>query len=138
MRAGQSTGPESQVFRIGGPYTYRGSDYGDLLGTKFLLQNLEYRFPLLPFLPPTMDFLSGFTFFDAAAAWGLDVPGLIKEDFQPFTNRNGFRLNDLQSAVGMGLRFNLGFFLLEYYGAWETDFRGFETPRFQFSIGSFF
>lgn len=112
LMGGTSAGQDKQVFGIGGPYTYRGADYDDLIGTNFLVSNLEYRFPLLPFLPSNFDRLSGATFFDAAAAWGVYAPGYSKETFQPFaySSDEGLRLKDLNSALGLGLRLNLGYF----------------------------
>ena len=64
-----------------GGQEYRGSDYGDLLGSKSVIRNIEYRFPLLPFLPPFADFLSGFAFIDAAAAWRFEIPDFSKKTF---------------------------------------------------------
>ncbi len=130
-----SFGRDGQVFQIGGPYTFRGSDYGDLVGTRFLVTNLEYRYPLLPFLPASTDFLSGVAFADAAAAWGLDVPGLVKETFQPFSTQGGFHLQDLRGALGVGARLNLGYFVLKYDVAWPTDLKNFSKPLKQFSLG---
>jgi len=135
---GASVGRDKQLIGIGGPYTYRGADYNDLIGTNYLISNLEYRFPLLPFLPANADFLSAAAFYDAAAAWGVDLPGYSKASFQPFTSADGFRLKDLQSAVGLGARLNLGYFLLQYDVAWPTDLKNFGKPVKQFSIGTFF
>jgi len=135
---GASVGRDRQLVGIGGPYTYRGADYAALIGTNYLISNLEYRFPLLPFLPANTDFLSAAAFYDAAAAWGVDLPGYSKASFQPFTSADGFRLKDLQSAVGLGARLNLGYFLLQYDVAWPTDLKNFSKPVKQFSIGTFF
>jgi len=135
---GASLGRDKQLIGLGGPYTYRGADYNDLIGTNYLISNLEYRFPLLPFLPANADFLSAAAFYDAAAAWGVDIPGYSKASFQPFTSTDGFRLKDLQSALGIGARFNLGYFLLQYDVAWPTDLKNFGKPVKQFSIGTFF
>jgi hypothetical protein len=45
----------------------------------------------------------------------------------------------LQSAVGIGARLNLGYFLLQYDVAWPTDLRNFSNkPVTMFSIGTFF
>lgn len=132
---GGSFGRDAQVFQLGGPYTFRGSDYGELIGTRFLISNLEYRYPLLPFLPASEDFLSGVAFADAGAAWGIEVPGLVKEDFQPFSTEGGFHLQDLRGALGVGARLNLGYFVLKYDMAWPTDLRNFKSPVKQFSIG---
>jgi len=133
--SGGSFGRDGQVFQIGGPYTFRGADYGELVGTRFLVSNLEYRYPLLPFLPASADFLSGVAFADAAAAWGLDVPGLVKETFQPFSTQGGFHLQDLKGALGVGARLNLGYFVLKYDIAWPTDLKNFSKPLKQFSLG---
>jgi len=127
-----------QVFRIGGPYTFRGTESADLRGTNFIVQNLEYRFPLLPFLPPTADFLSAVTFADAAAAWGLDVPGLVKKEFQPFSTKGGFHLQDLRGAFGVGARLNLGYLSFGYNVAWPTDLKNVSKPVKMFSIGTDF
>ena len=105
---GKSTGQDAQFFRIGGPFTFRGADYGDLIGTDFLVSNLEYRFPLLPFLSANYDFISAVAFLAAAAAWGgADIPGLVKRTFPPFSPDGGFHLNDLHSAYGFGFRFHV-------------------------------
>ena len=138
LLGGASFDRDAQVFRIGGPYTFRGADSADLLGTNFVVQNIEYRFPLLPFLPPTADFLSGVTFADAAAAWGIDVPGLVKEKFQPFSTKDGFHLQDLRGAFGLGARLNLGFLSLKYDVAWPTDLKNVSKPIKMFSIGTDF
>ncbi|MDZ7360662.1 MAG: DPP IV N-terminal domain-containing protein [candidate division KSB1 bacterium] len=138
LLGGASFDRDAQVFRIGGAYTFRGTDRADLLGTNFLVQNLEYRFPLLPFLPPTADFLSGVAFADAAAAWGIDVPGLVKEKFQPFSTEGGFHLQDLRGAFGLGARLNLGYLSLRYDVAWPTDLKNVSKPVKMFSIGADF
>ncbi|MDZ7288391.1 MAG: DUF6055 domain-containing protein [candidate division KSB1 bacterium] len=135
---GASIGRDEQIFGIGGPYTYRGADYDELIGSKFLINNLEYRFPMFPFLPASFDFLSAAAFYDAAAAWGIDIPGYSKETFQPFASEGGLGLKDLKSAVGLSARFNIGYFLLQYNVAWPTDLRTFSKPVKQFSIGTFF
>lgn len=133
-------GENPQIYSIGGPFTYRGSDYNELFGNNFLVQNLEFRFPALPFLPAQYDFFSAAAFMDAAAAWGTDIPGFSSETFQPFTNsaENGFRLNDLNAAFGVGARFSLGYFLLKYDLAWPTDLQSVSSPVSRFSIGTFF
>ncbi len=133
-----SLGKDEQVFSIGGPYSYRGTDYDELYGTQFIISNLEYRFPLLPFLSPKFDFLNVAVFYDMAAAWGLDAPGYSTEKFQPFSMDGGFHFEDLNSAVGVGIRFNIGYFLLQYDVAWPTDLRKFGDPVKKFSIGTYF
>jgi len=136
--AAASVGDDARIFGLGGPYTFRGTDFNEILGSKFVLSNLEYRFPLLGFLTSSFDLLSGAAFFDAAGAWGVDAPGFISETFQPFTTDGGFRLNDLNAAYGVGARVSLGFFYLGYDLAWRTDLQNVSAPRSQFSLGTFF
>ncbi|NUM78056.1 BamA/TamA family outer membrane protein, partial [candidate division KSB1 bacterium] len=138
LLAGGSFDRDAQIFQIGGPYTFRGADYGELVGTKFVTANVEYRFPLFPFLPPSADFLSAATFADFAGSWGLEVPGLVKETFQPFSTQGGFHLQDLRAAIGVGARLNLGYFMLKYEVAWPTDIREISKPRYMFSLGTDF
>lgn len=135
---GLSEGRDKQIFTLGGAYNFRGTDYGGLLGSRFLIQNLEYRFPILPFLSEQYDFLSGVTFFDAAAAWGEDIPGFISPTFQPFTTEGGFRFKDLRGAVGFGARMNLGYLSLKLDFAWPTDMRSLGDRLTLFSIGTVF
>ncbi len=113
-----SFGENAQIFRIGGPYTFRGADYGGLAGTRVVLQDIELRFPVLFWLPPTYDFLKGAIFWDMAGAW--------EKAFQPFTTRgSGFvRLRDLQGAYGAGVRLGLGYFILRFDAARRTDLVG--------------
>ena len=133
-----SFGENRQFYRVAGPYGYRGAEENDLFGPQFFISNLEYRFPLLPFLPPQSDFLSGAAFIDAAGAWGADVPGLISENFTAFDDSDGFRLQDLNAAVGVSARFNIGYFLFQYDVAWPTDLQQFGRTVNRFSIGTFF
>ncbi|MFQ5584054.1 MAG: hypothetical protein ACE5GL_06430, partial [Calditrichia bacterium] len=138
LMGGSSLGRDKRIFSLGGPYTFRGSDYDAIVGPNFILTNLEYRFPLFFFLPPQFDYLSGALFYDAAAAWGIDIPGISEKKFQPFSSKGGPGLEDLRSAVGVGARLNIGYFLLQYDVAWPTDFRGFGKVVSRFSIGTFF
>jgi hypothetical protein len=133
-----SLGEDRQIFSIGGPYSFRGSDYDALIGSQFFVSNLEYRFPLLPFLPPGFDMLSMAAFADVAAAWGINAPGFSTAEFQPFTSDGGFRFRDLRAALGLGWRINIGYFLLQYDYAWPTDGQQFGKPVGRFSIGTFF
>jgi outer membrane protein assembly factor BamA len=82
--------------------------------------------------------LSGVTFADAAAAWGIDVPGLVKKEFQPFSTKDGFHLQDLRGAFGVGARLNLGFLSLRYDMAWPADLKNIGDSVKMFSIGTDF
>jgi len=115
--AGSSFGRDPRLFRFGGAFTYRGADYGDLVGSNALLGNLEFRFPLIEQLRfgwpgrITLGGINGVLFLDAASAWEKGV----KPRF--FTTEGGFHSDDLLFAWGAGARINLGYFILRYdYG----------------------
>ncbi|NIR48184.1 hypothetical protein GWO43_06990 [candidate division KSB1 bacterium] len=113
--AGGSFGDNQRLFRIGGPLTFRGQDFGELFGTRTFFHNSEFRFPLLPFAPIEYDFLSAVAFFDAAHAW-FD---------------NDFEFNDIDTAFGFGVRLSLGgIFRLRWDFPIATD-----GPGTFFSIG---
>ena len=95
-----------------------------------MMQNIEFRFPILFMLPPTTDFLKGVFFWDMAATWD--------DNFQPFTTGGtGFvRFKDLQGAYGAGLRVGLGYFIMRLDFAQRTDLRGnIGKTRSFFSVG---
>lgn len=125
-----SFGDTPQIFRIGGPFTFRGADYGELEGTKILILNTEYRFPFLFFFGPQIDFLQAVLFWDMASAW--------QEDLHPFSREGGFHFDELGAAYGTGLRFGLGYFVLRLDWAWETDLDSVGRRITFFSIGSDF
>lgn len=78
--AASSFGENRQTFRIGGPYTLRGYDFGEVRGSSTLLSNLEFRFPLIDFvklgwpLPLTFAGIRGLMFFDAGARGTIPAP----------------------------------------------------------------
>ncbi|MGE5175351.1 MAG: basic secretory protein-like protein [Hyphomicrobiales bacterium] len=115
--AGGSWGRDPQLFRFGGAFTYRGADYGDLVGTRALIGNLEFRFPLIEQLRlgwPLSLGLGGFNgvmFLDGATAWEKGTDPVF------FSTAGGLHTENLHLAWGFGARVNLGYFILRYdYG----------------------
>jgi Tol biopolymer transport system component len=129
LTAGSVFGPDERLFRIGGPFTFRGTDYGELAGTEIAFQNLEFRFPMFPFLPIQYDFLTLVAFFDAAHAWG-------RNEIDPFTGRPlspKFSFDEVKTAYGFGIRFNLGGLLVL---RWDFPLKHEDNqPSTFFSIG---
>jgi Tol biopolymer transport system component len=145
-----SNGSTPRNFVVGGPTTLRGWDiydfervdedgnpvYGNLLGTRMLLMNAEYRFPFVDALilgwPGRFGIggLGGVAFFDVGSAFD--------HHFQPFgrTPAGHFMLKDLHANIGLGIRANLGFLPLKFDWAWKTDFvtTGGDV-QYTFSIG---
>jgi len=90
-----SRGTDSQLLRIGGPDTFRGADYGEMLGTRVAVSNLELRFPIVP----TTELVRGVAFLDAATAW---------ENDSGLRLMSSGRLHDLRLAYGVGVRGFIG------------------------------
>ncbi len=127
LSAGMTAGRDSRLFQIGGPFTFRGVDFGDLRGTRAVFQNIEFRFPLFPFLPIQYDFLTAVAFYDAANVWGID------SGFGPTAVSKEFDFDETRTSYGLGLRFNLGgLFVLR----WDFPLKNEEgMPNTFFSIG---
>ncbi len=119
-----SYGRNPQIYRIGGPFTLRGPDWGELEGTKVAFANVEFRFPFIDQLllgwPLPLGFRSirGVLFCDVGGAWFSDG------DFHPITAEGAgvFRLSDTVGGYGFGVRINLGLFVLRYDLVQRTDF----------------
>ncbi|MBD3336698.1 MAG: BamA/TamA family outer membrane protein [Candidatus Eisenbacteria bacterium] len=136
-----SHGRDPQHFRIGGPYTLRGYDYGELGGTRTAFANFEFRFPLIEQLrlgwPLPLEFrgIRGALFFDLGAAW------TDSERFRAFgeTEEGRFRLDDLKASYGIGAALNMGFLVLRWDLAQATDLaRGTKAARGEVSFGAEF
>jgi len=121
--AGTSFGRDPRLFRFGGAFTFRGADYGDLIGSNALLGNLEFRFPLIEQLrfgwPGrfTLGGINGLLFVDAASAWEKDTTPRF------FSSVGGLHANDMLFAFGAGARVNLGYFILRYDYGRGTNFQ---------------
>jgi outer membrane protein assembly factor BamA len=127
-----SDGRDAEVFRVGGPFTFRGSDWGTLVGSRILISNLEFRYPLIDHLaivwPLALDFrgIQGVLFFDTATVWSSGRVRLWSEG----------HLHDIRAAYGFGARLNLGIMNLRYDMAQATDLsRQIGDVRHFFTIG---
>ena len=121
---------------------FRGGNYYEMIGDRFVLTNIEFRFPLIQYLilgwPLPLGFqnIRGTLFMDVGSAWDADA-----EKFKPFNSTSwGIpRLNDLRAGYGYGIRVNLGFFLLKYDAAWKTDWASSSAkPMHYFTLGAEF
>ncbi|MBK8230487.1 MAG: PD40 domain-containing protein [Candidatus Eisenbacteria bacterium] len=132
-----STGRDPQRFQIGGPYTLRGYEFGEFRGSRLLMQNLEFRFPLIEQLqlgwplPLALAGVRGAIFFDVGTALDED------ETFHPFTNDGGsLAFDDLRGSYGLSASMSLGFTVLKWDLSWRTDLaRTLGPPRGFLSFG---
>lgn len=138
---GVSNGRDPQIFRIGGPYTLRGFEFGELEGTRIGLMNAEFRFPLIEQLmlgwplPLAFRGIRGNLFFDVGAAWD------DTNAFNAFGRDAGGRwhLDDLKASYGFGASLNFGFFIVRWDLAQATDLsRGTRAARGEISFGADF
>ncbi len=115
----------------------RGALYYELMGNRFALTNLEFRFPFIRYfilgwpLPLGLTDIRGALFVDTGSAWDDDR-------FRPFRTTSGGwpQLDDLFLGYGFGARLNLGFFLLRFDVAWTTDLvKNSPKPVYYFSLG---
>ncbi|OGC75718.1 MAG: hypothetical protein A2145_05585 [candidate division Zixibacteria bacterium RBG_16_40_9] len=165
LTGGASFGADARVFYLGGvgnwiapDYTFkniysmeslyfsrlitplRGYEYFDIQGTKYGLMNLEFRYPFIDYfamkfpLPIVISRVSGNLFYDLGAAWNET------KAFRGTSSQGGnWRLKDLKSGFGFGARANLGFIVLKYDTAWNTDFHSVSPkPIHYFSLGAEF
>jgi WD40 repeat protein len=153
---GYSYGRDPQPYYLGGGLTLRGYKYNSIYGTKMLLGNFEYRFPLIDFFVTPIpgliiggfrgvfftDFGTAWSDWDEVSAYPEDHQWYVtKEDvnnrsFKLWTTDGGFRLVHAKMSFGLGLRWWFGYFDMMFDWAWRTDLRDVETPaEFHFTLG---
>ncbi|MFH0778581.1 MAG: BamA/TamA family outer membrane protein, partial [Candidatus Eisenbacteria bacterium] len=136
-----SEGPDAQRFFAGGPYTLRGYEDFEFVGSRVVFFNGEFRFPFIDRLgfvwPLPVGFrnIRGVLFFDAGAAWTDD------ETFKPFSKVGGFHMNEAYGGASMGAGVRtavLGFVILKFDVAWRTNFDEVSRYRTHVSLGGEF
>ncbi|MFA5245962.1 MAG: BamA/TamA family outer membrane protein, partial [Pedobacter sp.] len=116
-------------FELSGFNGVRGFDDDELDGKRKFLFSTELRFPLIDNLtlafplPIRMTGVRGSAFIDLGAVWDKE------EDFV-FWSEN--QLKDARMGFGFGPRFNMGFFIMKFDIAWETDLIDASKPRYYF------
>jgi hypothetical protein len=121
----------------------RGAYYYEQAGNRFVLMNLEWRFPLIRYLilgwPLPLGFqnIRGALFTDLGAAWQGQWGRY--ENFKPF-KKSGNAIPAFDQAAmgyGFGARGNLGFLLLRWDVAWSTNLhQSSSKPVYYFSVGA--
>ncbi len=122
----------------------RGALYYEMMGNRFILTNFEFRFPLIRYLimgfplPLGLQNIRGALFMDVGSAW-TDNELFKNSSWQPFGKTNSFipKFNDVYGGFGIGMRLNMGFFLLKYDIAWSTNLHKTLTgPIYYFTLGA--
>jgi outer membrane protein assembly factor BamA len=148
LLGGASVGDDKRTFSLGGPLALRGFGWDDrtVRGSRFGMSSVEYRFPLVDALifgwPGRWGFtnVGGTAFFDTGLAWDNELdPGLYNPNPKLFrTDRRGLQFEDLKGDYGFGTYFNLGYLLLNFQFAWQTDLNTTGDYQFHFFIGPTF
>ena len=131
LLGGIISGESNQRFALNGFYGVRGFEEDDLKGTKKIVANFELRFPFIDNLqisfPLPIFFynIRGSAFVDLGSVWETD------HEFKPFDD---YKLNDLKMGLGFGPRLNLGYFVLKFDIAWNTDLETAGKPVYYFSL----
>lgn len=117
----------------------RGFDYSEQIGTRYVLMNMELRFPLIRYLltggiPFLFNNVLGAAFIDVGTAWNEN------SKLSLFTKNESGNLitDDLLIGTGFGARVFFLYFLLRFDVAWAYNIDGFSTPKFYFSLGADF
>ncbi len=163
LAAGSSWGPDGQLFFLGGAIPHRllwgevdtinellgfytnygdmlrGYDYASVQGRRYGIFSTEMRIPFVNTLaldaplPMIITNGRGVFFFDLGTAFN-DL-----SSFRGASTEGGFHLQDLKMGIGLGYRFNLGYFLLKHDIAWRTDIRGIsQRPVTYITLGAEF
>ncbi|MCF7918583.1 MAG: BamA/TamA family outer membrane protein [Candidatus Cloacimonetes bacterium] len=116
-------------FELTGFNGVRGFNDNDLDGKRKFLFSTELRYPLIdnltlafPF-PIRMSGVRGSVFIDLGAVW---------DEEKDFVFWNYAQLKDARMGIGFGPRFNLGFFILKFDIAWQTDLVNSSKPNYYF------
>ncbi|MDZ7860130.1 MAG: hypothetical protein U5O15_05605 [Candidatus Krumholzibacteriota bacterium] len=133
-----SLGRDARYFFLGGPVTMRGYDYLQFQGSRMMLFNLEYRYPLVDAIifgwPGrwALTNIGGTLFFDSGSVWGENR---YVEKLPP--GIEAIEINDLKfySDFGAGLYMRVGMLILNFQLGWPTDFSSTGSPSFHFYIG---
>lgn len=120
----------------------RGAYYYEAEGSRYLLGNFEFRFPLIQFLglgfPPLSLFnIRGTMFYDIGTAFYPDPGKFFTSEWRATRiNEAGEReFKDIVSGYGVGARIYFLYFLLRIDVAWRYTLNGSSQPIWYFSLG---
>lgn len=138
LAGAMSSGDDLYYYSYGGGTTLRGYEYRERYGTGITYLNLEYRFPVVDILH--ISFLGTFTNIRGAFYWDFGTDWIDGQSVNLWddTAEKGFHFVDLQSAYGMGLYWQLGFFELRFDWSRKTDLHSTGDWIYEFSIGRSF
>ncbi len=116
-------------------YPLRGFDYGERVTSKYMLSNLEFRFPLFRALvsgplPVLFQYVSGAIFADVGAAWNNNLSLTHTDELTGNTVTQ-----DLLLGTGVGARAYVFGFPLRLDVAWNYNLESWSKPKYYISLG---
>jgi outer membrane protein assembly factor BamA len=123
-------------------FPMRGYRFFERTGSNVALMNLEFRFPFLfAFGIPNKFIFSNFgsyLFLDVGAAWDnlneFDETNNMRQKYGDYSLPDG--ITPVIAGFGVGVKINLGYFLLRIDTAWDVNPTGYSKPQYYFSIGT--
>lgn len=112
----------------------RGFNYDndeDLLGKRKFLTSFELRYPFIDNL--ALSFPLPLVFYQVRGSAFLDLGAIWTEDDNLKLYGQG-KLQDLMMGIGFGPRLNMGYFILKFDIAWQTDLSSFSKPSYYFTL----
>ncbi len=131
-----SRGKGAYEFELDSFHGVRGYNDNEPGRKNKLLTSLELRFPFLDYLdiafpmPIVLGNIRGAVFTDVGVIWGKRR---FEEDYN-FDAIKDNRLEDIKMGFGFGPRFSLGYLVLKFDFAWDTDLVDCGKPTYFFSI----
>jgi len=115
----------------------RGYDYAEQIGTKFVVTNVEFRFPLLKYLifgavPIGFSNILGSAFLDVGSAWNDSQSWRA---FASDPNDGSTITRDLLIGTGVGMRLFLFGLPVRFDIAWRFRIGSFSEPFYYFALG---
>ncbi len=129
--SGTILGETDQHFDMGYYNGIRGFDDDKLQGTKKVISSIELRFPFIDNLK--FAFPLPLILYNMRASAFIDI-GAIWEDNEDFVGMKGEALQDIKMGIGFGPRMNLGYFVLKFDIAWNTDLVDISKPSYYLSL----
>ena len=103
----------------------------DYIGRNKFMVSAELRYPFIDNLQMSFPFpmylyqIRGSAFIDTGSIW---------DENEELKLTDNDRLKDLKLSVGFGPRLNLGYFVLKFDVAWNTDLENFSKPAYYISL----
>jgi Tol biopolymer transport system component len=109
----------------------RGFDDDELQGSKKVICNAELRFPFIENLQ--FAFPIPLMFYNVRGSAFVDI-GTVWEEDEDFMGMEGEILRDIKMGIGLGPRINLGYFVLKFDIAWNTNLEDISKPSYYLSL----